>query len=156
MSNERQPAGTDAGGLPPAVKPAGGRRGLAGLGLSVVCGIVAAVLGTSLHGQLLYVGGIGYPWGAVAALVFAWALMVWAGLKARNVFMAGVTGFVAYVLVGLMATGMGREPLIITATSARPELAVALAGKIWVLGLALATVFAVAVSAWALKPDGRD
>jgi hypothetical protein len=154
MTKQRQPAGTEAGGLPPAFNPsrpgpgvpgrdAGKRASFAGLGTAVVCGILVAVLGTGLHGQLLYLDGTAYPWGAVAALVFAWALLVWAGLKVRSVLMAGVAGIAAYVLVGLMATGMGREPLIITPTSAQPELAAALAGKIWVVGLALATVLAV-------------
>jgi hypothetical protein len=113
------------------------------------------VLGTGLHGQLLYLNGTTYPWGAAAALVFACALLVWAGLRVSSVLMAGVAGIVAYVLVGLMVIGMGREPLIITATSARPELAVALSGKIWVVGLAPATVLAVLICAWALKP-GRQ
>jgi hypothetical protein len=168
MTEQRHPAGNEAGGMPPAFnpfrpaagipgtgRPAGRRPALRGLGTAVVCGILAAALGTGLHGQLLYVGGSAYPWGAVAALVFAWALLVWAGLKVRSVLMAGVAGIAAYVLVGLMATGLGREPLIITATSAQPELAVALAGKIWVIGLAVATVLAVAVCAWALKPQRR-
>lgn len=140
----------------PAAPGGPGRRGAGGgLGTAVACGIAVAVLGTGLHGQQLYLGGTGYPWGAAAALVFAWALLLWAGLKVHSVPMAGVAGLVAYVLVGLMASGMGQEPLIITATSLEPELTVALAGKIWVLGLALATVLAVAACAWALRP-GRQ
>jgi hypothetical protein len=171
MTEQRQPAGPDAGGLPPAFNPsqpvagasaAGGgqpsaRRPLrAGLGTAVVCGLLAALLGTGLHGQILYQDGTALPWGAAAALLLAWALLVWAGLRVRSVLMAGVAGFVAYVLVGLMATGMGQEPLIITATSLQPELAVALSGKIWVIGLAVATVLAVAVCAWALKPPRKE
>jgi hypothetical protein len=171
MTEQRQPTGHDAGGLPPAVNPsppaAGGpaagdrepsarRPGRAGLGTAVVCGLLAAVLGTGLHGQILYPDGAVLPWGAAAPLLLAWALLVWAGLRVRSVLMAGVAGIVAYVLVGLMATGMGQEPLIITATSAQPELAVALSGKIWVIGLAVATVLAVAVCAWALKPQRRS
>ncbi|NKX53739.1 hypothetical protein [Arthrobacter mobilis] len=154
MSEQRQPAGYGAGGLPPAVNPAGRHRHRtrAGLGTAVVSGMVAAVLGTSLHGRVLYLDGAGYPWGAVAALVFAVALLVWAGVRARNVLMSGVAGMVAYVLVGLMVTGMGQEPLIITDTTAEPELTVAVAGRIWVVGLAAATVAAIAVCAWALKP----
>jgi len=167
MTEQRQPTGHDAGGLPPAVNPpqpaagaSAGRklsaRRRAGLGTAVVCGLLAALLGTGLHGQILYTDGAALPWGAAAALLLACALLVWAGLRARSVLMAGVAGIVAYVLVGLMATGMGQKPLIITATSAQPELAVALSGKIWVIGLAVATVAAVAVCAWALKPPRGD
>ncbi|MCG2624508.1 hypothetical protein LVY72_21700 [Arthrobacter sp. I2-34] len=176
MTEQRQPAGHDTGGLPPAVNqdppanqylPAAGastdgtrarrRPARAGLGTAVVCGVLAALLGTGLHGQILYLAdGTALPWGAAAALLLALALLVWAGVRAGSVLMAGVAGLIAYVLVGLMATGMGQEPLIITATSLRPELAVALSGKIWVVGLAVATVIAVAVTAWALKPPRKD
>src|SRR3954471_6150360 len=102
------------GRRPPGGRPARGRghpparRPLrAGLGTAVVCGLLAALLGTGLHGQILYQDGTALPWGAAAALLLAWALLVWAGLRVGSVLMAGVAGFVAYVLVGLMATGMG-------------------------------------------------
>ena len=114
--------------------------------------MVTAVAGTALHAQILYAADASYPWGAAAALLFALAVMVWAGLKARNVLVAGLTGVLAYVLVGLMALAPGTEPLIVTGTSAAVELPIAVAGRIWMMGWSRPTLAAMLVCIWALKP----
>ncbi|EMY33457.1 hypothetical protein D477_014672 [Arthrobacter crystallopoietes BAB-32] len=129
------------------------RKGaFAGWGTAVVGGLVVALLGTNLHSQVWFTAGQAYPWGAPAALLFAAAAMVWIGVRSQNVMAAGLTGIVAYVLVGLMASGLGGEPLIVTATSAERELAVEIAGRIWTIGLAAMVILAVALTSWALKP----
>jgi hypothetical protein len=114
--------------------------------------VATAVAGTALHSQVLYAGGSGYPWGAAAALLFALAVMVWAGLKTHNVLMAGLTGVLSYVLVGLMAMAPGGEPLIVTGTTAAVELPIAVAGRIWMIGLVFATIVALLACVWALRP----
>lgn len=160
MTEQRQPAG-DSGGLPSAVnaperhQQRGVRRrrpAFQGWGTAVFGAVVTAVAGTALHSQILYAGESGYPWGAAAALVFALAVMVWAGLKARNVLIAGLTGVLSYVFVGLMALAPGGEPLIVTGTTAAVELPIAVAGKVWMIGLVFATVAALLACVWALKP----
>ncbi|WP_336712492.1 hypothetical protein [Arthrobacter sp. USHLN218] len=176
MTAQRQPADPHESGLPPAFNPPGlnpsgatpagqvpvrspgqeyGRRRrltLRGWGTAVAGGLVVALLGTNLHSQVWFTAGQAYPWGAAAALLFAAAVMVWVGLRTMNVLAAGLTGIIAYVLVGLMASGLFGEPLIVTATSAEKELAVAIAGRIWTIGLAAMVILSVAVTAWALKP----
>jgi len=113
---------------------------------------LVALLGTNLHSQVWFTAGQAYPWGAAAALLFAAAAMVWIGLRTMNIMAAGLTGIVAYVIVGLMASGLFGEPLIITATSAEKELAVAIAGRVWTIGLAVAVILSLGLTAWALKP----
>jgi hypothetical protein len=177
MTAQRQPADPHESGLPPAFNqpssgqpsdvagagpvPAGprdqdnGRRRRLtsrGWGTAVAGGLVVALLGTNLHSQVWFTAGQAYPWGAAAALLFAAAAMVWVGLRTMNVLAAGLAGIVAYVLVGLMASGLLGEPLIVTATSADKELAVAIAGRIWTIGLAAMVILSVALTAWALKP----
>lgn len=110
------------------------------------------MVGTALHSQIIYTGEAGYPWGAATALLFALAVMVWAGLRARNVLIAGLTGVLSYVLVGLLALAPGGEPLIVTGTTAPVELPIVVAGKVWMIGLVLATFAALLVSVWALRP----
>ncbi|MEV7647883.1 hypothetical protein [Arthrobacter sp. NPDC089319] len=161
MTEQRQPAG-DHGGLPSAFNPSfeaperpearRRRPPFQGWGTAVFGAVVTAVAGTALHSQILYAEHASYPWGAAAALLFALAVMVWAGLKTRNVLMAGLTGVLAYVLVGLMALAPGTEALIVTGTSAAVELPIAVAGRIWMIGLVPATLAAMLVCIWALKP----
>jgi hypothetical protein len=110
------------------------------------------VLGTNLHGQIVYAGDQAYPWGAVLALVFAFAVMVWVGMRANNVLATGLTGMVTYLLVGIMATSVFGDPLIVTETTAEMPLGIELAGKIWMIGLAVAVLLAIMAAAWALKP----
>lgn len=177
MTAQRQPAEPHESGLPPAFNPPPGpdspgataagqvpdrsperedgrRRRLTsrGWGTAAAGGLVVALVGTNLHSQVWFTAGQAYPWGAAAALLFAAAVMVWVGLRTMNVLAAGLTGIIAYVLVGLMASGLFGEPLIVTATSADKELAVAIAGRIWTIGLAVMVILSVAVTAWALKP----
>lgn len=161
MTEQRQP--TDYGsGLPPAFKSPDAQEPetrvrrrqhpFAGWGTAVVGGVIAAVLGTNLHGQLAYAGDQAYPLGAVLALVFAFAVMVWVGMRADNVLATGLAGMVTYLLVGIMATSLFGDPLIVTETTAEMQLGIELAGKIWMIGLAVAVVLAIVAAAWALKP----
>jgi hypothetical protein len=150
-------SGVPAGGQLPAgarEQDNGRRRRLTsrGWGTAIAGGLVVALLGTNLHSQVWFTSGQAYPWGAAAALLFAAAVMVWVGLRTMNIMAAGLTGIVAYVLVGLMASGLFGDPLIVTATSAERELTVAIAGRIWTIGLAVMVILSVALTAWALKP----
>ncbi|MGF9662776.1 hypothetical protein AAIH25_12985 [Arthrobacter crystallopoietes] len=155
-SGQQLPGATAAGQVPvrPSEQENARRRRLTsrGWGTAIAGGLLVALLGTNLHSQVWFTAGQAYPWGAAAALLFAAAAMVWVGLRTMNVLAAGLTGIIAYVLVGLMASGLFGEPLIVTATSADKELAVAIAGRIWTIGLAVMVILSVAVTAWALKP----
>jgi hypothetical protein len=114
---------------------------------AVMGGLGIAVLGTALHGRLFYLAGTGVPVGAAAALVFAGSLAVYLGLWAGRVWISALTGMVAYALVGLLA--MGTDDMVVLTGSEPEGPRSALAGDIWIYGLAAVTVAAV-VLCWAV------
>jgi hypothetical protein len=115
-------------------------------------GIVAAVFGTVLHGQVVYVGSTGLPVGAVAALVLAGSLFLLCGLWARSIIMTAVAGAVAYGAVALFSTSS--KTLILTGTSdAAPG--TALAGNLWLFGVLVVTLAAVVAGSILLRPARR-
>jgi hypothetical protein len=122
---------------------------------AVMGGILAAGFGTALHAHVWYVGGVGLPAGAIAAIVLATSIAVFVALSGRSVFLAGLTGVSAYVLVGLMASfsAGGLIAAGVEVDGALPPVAVA--GYVWVVGLAVGTIGAVAVTWWALRPAQR-
>lgn len=147
----------DDGGHPAAVVvPLSSRRKRwRAVPAAVAGGVLAAGLGTALHAQIWYVGGVGFPVGAVAAIVLAISIAVFVALAARGVFFAALTGMVAYVLVGLTASFSAGD-VIAAGVEVEGELPpVAVAGYVWVVGLAVGTIIAVAVSWWALRPSQR-
>lgn len=118
---------------------------------SVAVGVVAALLGTALHAQGTELAGVRVPLGALAAVVLVGSAAVFAAVSARNVYLSPVVGAVAYLVVGWFAA-VGTYPLVLTDTSGDPALPAAIAGSIWVFGVAVATVLATLVSWWALRP----
>ncbi|WP_104117151.1 hypothetical protein [Arthrobacter sp. B1805] len=119
---------------------------------AVGAGIAAGVLGTLLHGHVLYAGGAALPVGSLAALVLAGCLFLLCGLWARNVILAAVAGAIAYSVVALLSTSS--KTLILTGSSeAAPGLA--LAGNIWLFGVLVVTLGAVALAAVVLRPLRR-
>jgi hypothetical protein len=126
------------------------RRGAAG----VLGGVLAAVLGTALHAQALWIGEVGLPVGAAAALVLAGSIILWCGLWARSLFVTALSGGTAYLVVALLS--LSSETLILTGTEGvDPEPAAALAGNLWMFGLALATVAALGICSAALRGPRR-
>lgn len=152
MDTERQ--ANDDGASPAAVVVSSFPRRARWHGVlaSMVAGILAAVLGTALHANVWYVGGVGFPAGALAAVVLAASLAVFVAVSARNVLLAALTGAVAYVLVGLTASfsAGGLIAAGVELEGAQPPVSVA--GYVWVVGLAVGTVLGVAVSWWVLRP----
>ncbi|THJ66055.1 hypothetical protein E8P82_10520 [Arthrobacter echini] len=119
---------------------------------AVAAGVAAGVLGTLLHGQLFSVGGVIIPLGAVGALVLAGSLFLLCGLWARNIIMTAVAGAVAYGVVAALSTSS--KTLILTGSSeAAPG--PALAGNLWLFGVLVVTLAAVAIGAVVLRPRGR-
>lgn len=118
---------------------------------SVAVGVVAALLGTALHAQGWELGGVTVPVGALAAVVLVGSAAVFAAVSARNVYLSPLVGSVAYLVVGWFAA-VETYPLVLTDTSGEPALPAAIAGSIWVFGVAVATVLATLVSWWALRP----
>ncbi|MEG9248907.1 hypothetical protein V6S67_12530 [Arthrobacter sp. Soc17.1.1.1] len=115
-------------------------------------GIVAAVFGTVLHGQVVHVGSTGLPVGAAAALVLAGSLFLLCGLWARSIIMSAVAGAVAYGAVALLSTSS--KTLILTGTSdAAPG--TALAGNLWLFGVLVVTLAAVVAGSILLRPARR-
>jgi hypothetical protein len=113
-------------------------------------GVLAAVLGTTLHAQILPVGEVALPLGAAAALVLAGSIILWCGLWARSLLITALSGGTAYLVVALLS--LSSETLILTGTEGPgPEPAAVLAGNIWMFGLALVTVAAVGLCAAALR-----
>lgn len=112
----------------------------------VLGGLLAAVLGTALHGHIWYVGGLALPVGALAAVVLLTSVSVFIGVSARNVFLAACTGAFSYALVGLSVM-LGTGQLVaagIQVEGVTPPVAVA--GYVWVVGIAVGTVTAVALT----------
>lgn len=118
-------------------------------------GILAAGLGTALHAHIWYLAGIGVPAGAIGAVLLATCIAVFVAVAARSVPLAALTGVVAYVLVGLTASFSAGGVIAagVELDGAVPPVGVA--GYVWVVGLAVGTVTAVAVSWWALRPPRR-
>lgn len=137
-------------------KPSLGRPGVSqavsrweGMGAAVFGGLMSAVLGTALHGHIGYVGDAALPVGAAAALLLAGAVSVWCGLWARNIVAAALCGGTAYVVVAVLSSSS--ETLILTGTSGGPALPIAVAGNLWLFGLALVSVLGVALCAVVLR-----
>ncbi|MHA7141269.1 hypothetical protein ACX80T_07020 [Arthrobacter sp. Sr33] len=119
--------------------------------VSLALGLAVAVLGTALHGQQWDFDGLTLPVGAAAAVLLAGSVAVFVALWARNVYFAPVVGGVAYLVVGLFAASED-QPLVLTDLGMEPLLPSAVAGSIWVFGLAVVTVAASMVSWWVLRP----
>ncbi|KRF08520.1 hypothetical protein ASH00_02045 [Arthrobacter sp. Soil782] len=147
----------DDGANPAAVVVPSARSGDRPRGVlaSVLGGSLAAVLGTALHAHIWYVNGVGIPAGALASVVLATSIAVFVAVAARSIFFAALTGVVAYILVGLAAS-FSAGALIAAGVEVEGALPpVAIAGYVWVIGLAVGTVAAVALSWWALRPSVR-
>ncbi|MHA7275122.1 hypothetical protein [Arthrobacter sp. HLT1-21] len=121
------------------------------LAMSVVLGLAVAILGTALHSQVWELPGATLPVGAAAAVLLAGSAAVFAALWARNVYLSPAVGGVAYLVVGLFAASEDQQ-LVLTDLGMTPLLPVAIAGSIWVFGLAIVTMLASMVSWWVLRP----
>lgn len=120
----------------------------------MVGGILAAVLGTSLHNQVVYAGDAGLPVGAVLAVVFSCAVAVLVGLWQRSVALSAATGVITYLLLGLFSLDLLNEaPLIVTGSAAEETPPVVTAGLVWLFGQAVATVGAVLACSRVLARD---
>ena len=109
-------------------------------------GLLASVLGTGLHAQILYVGDTVLPLGALAALILSCAATVFAGLWAGSALWSAAAGLLAYVVLGLFTLDLWDTPLIITGTILEEQPGIVLAGRIWLFGQALATIAAVLIA----------
>ncbi|MDK1359629.1 hypothetical protein QNO00_05035 [Arthrobacter sp. zg-Y1219] len=122
---------------------------------AVLGGVLAAVLGTGLHAQILYVGDAAVPLGAVAALVLSCAVAVFAGVWAGAALWTAAAGLVAYVVLGLFTLDIWDTPLIITGTVLDEQPGIVLAGRIWLFGQALVTIAALLLTARVLAKARR-
>ena len=115
---------------------------------------MAAFLGTALHAQILRIGELSLPLGAVAALILAGSILLWCGLWARSLLVTALSGGTAYLVVALLT--LSSETLILTGVEgAGPDPAAVLAGNLWMFGLALVTVAAVGICSAALRGPRR-
>ena len=120
----------------------------------MIGGVLAAVLGTSLHSQVVYAGDTGLPVGAVLAVVFSCAVALLVGLWQRSVALSAATGVITYLLLGLFSLDLLNEaPLIVTGTAAEQTPPVVTAGLVWLFGQAVATVGAVLACSRVLARD---
>lgn len=118
-------------------------------------GLLASVLGTGLHAQILYLGETALPLGAFAALILSCAVTVFVGLWAGKAVWSAVAGLLAYLVLGLFTLDLWDSPLIITGTSLAEQPGIVLAGRIWLFGQAVATVIALVVTSRVLAGDRR-
>lgn len=104
-----------------------------GIAATVPAALFVALAGTALHRQSMLVGGVGLPWGALAALVLLGAVELWLGAAFRSVLPAAACGALCYALIGWWSTLEHGRRLIIGDT----------AGNIWIFGTAVVTVAAL-------------
>lgn len=122
---------------------------------AAVGGVLGAVLGTALHAHIWYLGSFGLPAGAVAAIVLCISIAVFVAVATRSVPMAALTGAIAYGIVGLTASFSAGGLIAVGVEVDGGSPPVAVAGYVWVIGLAVGTVIAVAVSWWVLRHSAQ-
>lgn len=118
-------------------------------------GVLASVLGTGLHAQVLYAGDTAVPLGAAGALVLSCAVAVFAGVWARSALWTAAAGLFTYVILGLFTLDFWDTPLIITGTVLEVQPGIVLAGRIWLFGQALVTIIALFLTARVLARARR-
>lgn len=117
---------------------------------AVVAGLLTALIGTVLHGQILYMGDTPVTWGAVAALVLATGFFTLAATYSEKIWAAALAGTLAYGIVALVS--FDSENWLIVPWSGREFMfGPALAGSVWTFGLVAATIVALFVSAGVLR-----
>lgn len=121
-------------------------------GTALASGMIAALLGTALHANTLFVAGFPVPLGAFAALLLAGSSSLWVGLWAGSVLAAGLAAATSYVVVALLS--MSVETLILTGTGtvSGPMLPASVAGNMWVFGLAGVALLSVFLCSRFLRP----
>lgn len=122
--------------------------------VAIVTGVLAAVFGTLLHGQIQYVGDTPLPWGAVLALLLAGSLAAVAGLYAERVWAAAVCGLITYGLVAWTSLDTNNH-LLIGWASHETLPGPALAAVLWTYGIAASTVVALLITAGGLAARRR-
>ncbi|MGO2004376.1 MULTISPECIES: hypothetical protein [Micrococcaceae] len=122
--------------------------------VAIVAGVLAAVFGTLLHGQIYYAGETPLPWGAVLALLLAGSLATVAGLYAEKIWAAAVCGLITYGLVA-WASLDAHNHLLIGWSSHETLPGPALAAAIWTYGIAASTVVALLITAGGLSARRR-
>lgn len=122
---------------------------------AVLGGLLASVLGTGLHAQILYLGDTALPLGAAAALILSCAATVFAGLWAGAALWSAVAGLLAYVVLGLFTLDIWDTPLIITGTILEEQPGIVLAGRLWLFGQAAATIASVLITTRVLGRSRR-
>lgn len=118
------------------------------IGISVIAGILAGILGTGVHGNIARFHGVPLPWGVLVALALALSVSVWAGTTTRRVWAAAVPGVVAYGLSFAFAFLRPDSALIVLS----PDSMIGLVGIVWFGGILVATLCAVVlVGRWRIK-----
>lgn len=106
-----------------------------------VCGLLAGILGTGVHGNILRFGGIVLPWGVLLALALVISVSVWTGATTRRIWAAAVPGVVAYAVAFALAFLRPDSPLIVLGFDS----AIGLVGLAWFGGILVATLISVVV-----------
>ncbi|WP_231559334.1 PIG-L family deacetylase [Kocuria sp. ZOR0020] len=106
-----------------------------------VCGLLAGILGTGVHGNILRLGGLTLPWGVLLALALVVSVSVWTGATTRRIWAAAVPGVVAYAVAFALAFLRPDSPLIVLGFDS----AIGRVGLAWFGGILLATLFSVVV-----------
>lgn len=110
--------------------------------VSVVSGLLAGILGTAVHGNILHLSPhVWIPWGAVLALALLLSLSVWSGTTTRRIWASAVPGIVAYAAAFVLAFGRQDSPLVVLGTTS----AIGLSGLLWFGGILLITLLSVVV-----------
>ncbi|MDQ0030326.1 hypothetical protein [Arthrobacter bambusae] len=97
-----------------------------GIAAAVPVALFAAVAGTALHRQTLFLAGVDVFWGTAAALLLLAALQLLLGTWSRSLLPTAVAGIVCYVTVGPLSAGGSGKQLIVADVP----------GNVWVYGIA--------------------
>lgn len=109
--------------------------------VAVVCGLLAGILGTGVHGNVWRVSGVPIPWGMLLALALLISLSIWSGTTTRRIWAAALPGVVAYAVAFALAFLRPDSPLIVLGVGS----VIGLVGFGWFGGILLATLVSVVI-----------
>lgn len=152
---------------PPPAAPAGAgtlqsrfRPVLMGVAFSL--GVILAVLGTALHGNIIMIGTVdeGTPilWGAALALLICLLAQLWMGLQADSLLESTVMGITIFTVTTAAYMWWGPDQLMVPYS---PETMDALPGPtlaslVWWLGSAGVALLAMVLIRWILVRDAAS
>lgn len=128
---------------------------LASVLVALAAGALAAVVGTILHASVAYAGDTPIPWGSVLALLLTGALSYWTAMRRGKLWVGALAGLSTYVMVAFISADAHNQ-MIVSAQYFEVLPGPALAGTIWVYGIIVPVVVAIALASRHLRVQTRN